>query len=161
MPRADFLQHNLHHLHKSRNHEDEGNGLQELKSERHQQVLVEKEGDYGRKGHHEAYRSAHTHCCAELVGNTQERTDAEELGKQDIVDKDCRNDNHQIFHNISSLLLEILVEQNHKVAQYHKGTRSHHESENTVARDELPAENRAASQNLADNADNRERKGET
>ena len=42
--RTDFLEHDLHHLHESRNHEDKGDRLQEGDIKRDEEILVDEEG---------------------------------------------------------------------------------------------------------------------
>ena len=97
--RADLLEHDLDHLHESRNHEDEGYGLQEGETERNEKVLVDQVSDKCRERNHEADCCGHSGRGGQLVGHTEERADSEELREDDIVDEYRRNNDEQNFHN--------------------------------------------------------------
>ena len=76
--RADLLEDDLHHLHKGSDHEDEGDGLKELKSELDEKRVQQISHDSCKRDH-EAYRHGHAGCSAELVGYAEERTYTKEL----------------------------------------------------------------------------------
>ena len=95
----DLLEYNLYHLHQGGNDEDEGYGLQVLQSVGFEDVFLDQPRDDGGQRHHKGYCCRHTQRGIDLLGNAQERTNAEELRQDDIVDEYRANENQNIFHN--------------------------------------------------------------
>lgn len=85
--RRYFLENDLNHLNEGRDDEDERQRLQILEVEGIEDEHLYEVGDDCRQRQHESDGSSHTQRCADFLAHSQERTDAEELGKDDIVDE--------------------------------------------------------------------------
>ena len=94
--RGHLLQDNLDHLHESGDDEDEGDGLHIDHVEGLEDELLQEEGAHRRECQDEGHGSTHTEGGIDLLRDTEEGADAEELREDDIVDEDRRNEEEEI-----------------------------------------------------------------
>ena len=100
---GDLLEDDLKHLHEGGDHEDEDDGLHELQPEGCEDEILKQPCDGGGDDHYESHGCTHADCARKLARHSDERTDAEELGEDDVVDKDRRYDDGNIFkHDLNS-----------------------------------------------------------
>ena len=82
-----LLQDNLHHLHQRCDDKDECQRLQVLQAKGIEHIHLDEPGDDSSQSHHKRHSRTHTQRGVHFLGNTKEGADAQELRKDDIVDK--------------------------------------------------------------------------
>lgn len=90
--RSYLLENDLEELNEERDYEDEDNCLEELESERIEDVVLEHPRDGRRQSDHERYGRSHSERRRGLLRHPEERTDTQELGQHNIVDENRRDD---------------------------------------------------------------------
>ena len=102
--RCYLLEDNLEHLHECRDDENEDYGLHEAEAEGGEHPSLKQPCDGCGEDHDECHSGSHAHCARELARHAYEGAYAEKLGKDDVVDKDCRDDDGDIFEHLIGLL---------------------------------------------------------
>ena len=85
---AGFAHHHLGELHHHGDHQDEGDGLQVAQAQRLQQEVVGQVAAGGGQGEDEGGGHGHAHGGLQLVGDTHERAQPQELYQHEVVDQD-------------------------------------------------------------------------
>ena len=106
--RRYLLQDDLDHLHEGGDDEDEGDGLHIDHIEGLEDELLQEEGAHRRECQDEGHGGTHTECGIDLLRDTEEGADAEELREDDIVDEDRRNEEEEIVsHKVYFFALSL------------------------------------------------------
>ena len=67
-------------------------------------------GNDGGQRHNESYGHAHAKGGIDFLGHAQERTNAQELVHNKVVDQNCADQDHQVIHAISSFRAALRLE---------------------------------------------------
>ena len=141
--RRDLLEDDFDHLHQGGNDQDEGDGLQILQSEGVEHIGLNEPRNDGGQRHDEGNGCRHAQRGVDLLGHAEERTDAEELRQDDIVDEYRANENQDIFHSCRYFVITLfryydilvaaqLVDDGDEESQHDERARRQHKEQDVV-----------------------------
>ena len=100
-----FLQDDFDHLHECGDDEDEGNRLQVAEAVGVEHELLDEVSDNRGQREHEGHGHTHARGGADLLRNSEEGADSEELRQDDIVNEYRCDEDKNVFHNYAFLIL--------------------------------------------------------
>ena len=106
---TQLFQRQLHDLHQRGNHQNESDGLHKFQMQRDQQIIFDNVSEKRGDSHDESNGQSHAQRSFGLLGNAEERTDAQKLRHDKVVDQHTSHyDQKQVIHAISSFAFSLL-----------------------------------------------------